>query len=304
MKLYYVVREGFAGLFRTKFASFTSLFSLFLSILLLSVLFRVGYSAYEFTQLLKDEVTIEIFLENISRERTTEFRKYLEDQYWVQELEYVSRQEAAERFKAEFGEEAESLVELNFLPASFILQIADTVKLSAVQEQVSNLKEIDVVDEVVFNAALLEILEQRTETLVTIGLGIGAFILLVSLLLIYNTIRLTIYAKRDLIRAMKLIGATNGYIRGPFVTEGILQGTFAALFASAVHYAIFQWLIPEKVPQLGVLAWPFGSWMYLIGAIFFLSLIVGWWGSYWASTRFIGKTMVTRDSLLAGTKRR
>ena len=304
MKLYYVVREGFAGLFRTKFASFTSLFSLFLSILLLSVLFRVGYSAYEFTQLLKDEVTIEIFLENISRERTTEFRQYLEDQFWVQELEYISRQEAAERFKAEFGEEAESLVELNFLPASFILQIADTVKLSAVQEQVSNLKEIDVVDEVVFNAALLEILEQRTETLVTIGLGIGAFILLVSLLLIYNTIRLTIYAKRDLIRAMKLIGATNGYIRGPFVTEGILQGTFAALFASAVHYAIFQWLIPEQVPQLGVLAWPFGSWMYLIGAIFFLSLIVGWWGSYWASTRFIGKTMVTRDSLLAGTKRR
>lgn len=304
MKLYYVVREGFAGLFRTKFASFTSLLSLFLSILLLSVLFRVGYSAYEFTQLLKNEVTIEIFLENISRERTTEFRQYLQDQHWIQGLEYVSRQEAAERFKAEFGEEAESLVELNFLPASFILQIVDTVKLSTVQEQVSSLKEIDVVDEVVFNAALLEILEQRTETLVTVGLGVGAFILLVSLLLIYNTIRLTIYAKRDLIRAMKLIGATNGYIRGPFVTEGILQGIFAALLASAVHYATFQWLIPEQVPQLGVLAWPFGSWMFLIGAIFFLSLIVGWWGSYWASTRFIGKTMVTRDSLLPGIKRR
>lgn len=304
MKIYYVVREGVAGLFRTKFASFTSLFSLFLSTLLLSVLFRVGTSAYEFTTLLKDDITVEVFLENIGSDRTDEFRTYLVGQDWVQQVEYVSRQQAADRFKSEFGEGAESLVELNFLPASFIIQIVDTVRLSRVQDQVVDLRQIDVVDEVVFNAALLEILEQRTETLVRVGVGIGAFILFVSLLLIYNTIRLTIYAKRDLIRAMKLMGATNGYIRGPFVTEGILQGLIAASFASGVHYLIFHYLIPQQIPQLGILAWPFGSWTVLVGALFLLSILIGWWGSYWASSRFIGKTMVTRDSLLPGAKRR
>lgn len=298
MKFFYVIREGFAGLFRTKFASLTSLFSLFLSVLLLSVLFRIGYSAYEFSKVLRQDITIEVFLENISGQRTTEFRRYLENQTWVTGVEYISREKAAERFRNEFGDGAENLVELNFLPASFILQVSDTVDLSAVNAQVSELREFDIVDEVVFNAALLEILEKRTETLVTAGIAVGAFVLLVSLLLIYNTIRLTIYAKRDLIRAMKLIGATNSFIKGPFVVEGFIQGFFAAGLATGLHLFIFQWVIPKQIPQLGIIEWPMGRWVYLIGSLFALSLFIGWWGSYWASTRFIGKTTLTRDSLL------
>ena len=303
MKLFYVIREGFAGLFRTKFSSFTSLFSLFLSVLLLSVLSRIGYSAYEFAQVLKQDISVEVFLKNINPQRTTEFRRLLAEEEWVAKVEYISREQAAERFRAEFGEGAESLVELNFLPASFILQVVDTVQLSRINEKLSDLRNVDLVDEVVFNAALLEILEERTETLATAGLAIGAFILLVSLLLIYNTIRLTIYAKRDLIRAMKLIGATNSFIKGPFVVEGFIQGILAACLATAVHMFIFHALIPNQIPQLGVLEWPFGRWFYLIGSLYGISLLVGWWGSYWASSRFIGKTTLTRDSLLPKSAR-
>lgn len=303
MKLFYVIREGFAGLFRTKFASFTSLFSLFLSVLLLSVLSRIGYSAFEFVQMLRQDISVEVFLENISGQRTSEFREFLEYQGWVSEVEYISRDKAAERFRNEFGEGAENLVELNFLPASFIVYVSDSVDVATIKTQVEEISEFDIVDEVVFNAALLEILEKRTQTLATIGVAVGIFILLVSLLLLYNTIRLTIYAKRDLIRAMKLIGATNSFIRGPFVVEGFIQGLLAAGLAVAVHVVIFQWVVPEKLPQLGVIAWPFSRWYYLVGSVFALSLFIGWWGSYWASTRFIGKTTLTRDSLLPKSSR-
>ena len=89
------------------------------------------------------------------------------------------------------------------------------------------------------------------------------------MILVFNTIRLTIYAKRDLIRAMKLVGATNGFIRRPFLVEGIVQGLIAGSAAAGIIYLLFDWLIPQNISQLGVLSWPFGRWYFLIGGVIF-----------------------------------
>src|SRR5699024_6132686 len=111
--------------------------------------------------------------------------------------------------------------------------------------------------------------------------------------LVFNTIRLTIYAKRDLIKAMKLVGATNGFIRRPFVIEGILQGLIAGTFAVIVMYIGFQFVLPEYIPQFGILDWPFGRWYYLSGAMLLLSVFMGLWGSQWAARRFIKETSIS-----------
>jgi cell division transport system permease protein len=113
------------------------------------------------------------------------------------------------------------------------------------------------------------------------------------MILVFNTIRLTIYAKRDLIKAMKLVGATNGFIRRPFVVEGIIQGLIAGLLSIGVMYAIFHYLLPEYLPQLGVLEWPFGRWYYLCGAMLLLAIFMGFWGSQWAARRFIKETSIS-----------
>src|SRR5690625_7805048 len=81
------------------------------------------------------------------------------------------------------------------------------------------MNEWEEVEDVRFNLDLLETIEERTETFLIAGASIGVFILLVAIILVFNTIRLTIYAKRDLIRAMKLVGATNAFIRRPFLVE-------------------------------------------------------------------------------------
>lgn len=292
MSVSYVVREGFAGLGRAKLAAFTSIFSLFVAVLLIGVLARIGFNAYEISQLLRQQVEVEVFLDNIDSQTTREIEVKLENAPQVAGLSYISRDSASRIFQEDFGMGAESLAEINFLPASFRLTISDGAEISEIDSLVTEISQYRGVDEVRFNQALLQLLESRSELLALIGATIGLFILFVSMILVFNTIRLTIYAKRDLIRAMKLVGATNGFIRRPFLVEGILQGLIAGGLASIVILMIFELIVPVIAPQLGVLSWPFDRWYYLIGGVILLSVTMGWWGSRWAARKFIKNTTV------------
>ncbi len=292
MSLGYVLKEGVAGLNRARLAAFTSVFSLFVAVLLVGVLSRVGYNAYEVMQILKQQVEVEVFLQNIDDRTSQEIRERIESETIVSELSYISRDSASKIFQQDFGIGSDALADLQFLPASFKVKIVDNAEIAQIDSLVQQVSGFRGVDEVRFNQALLQTLESRTETLFIIGGAIGAFILFVAMVLVFNTIRLTIYAKRDLIRAMKLVGATNSFIRRPFLVEGMMQGVIAGTAAAAIVFGLFEWVVPQVVPQLGVLSWPFGRWYFLMGAILLLSILMGWWGSRWAARKFIRETKV------------
>lgn len=292
MSTAYLIKEGFAGLKRARLAAFTSIFSLFVAVLLIGVLTRIGFNAYELSQILRQQVEVEVFLDNIDEQTTFELRSELEAKPIVAELHYVSRDSASKIFRQEFGIGGDALADLNFLPASFKLDIAENSSVAEVEVLVAEIERMPGIDDVRFNLALLQMLEARTEQLTIIGSAIGLFILLVAMILVFNTIRLTIYAKRDLIRAMKLVGATNSFIRRPFLFEGILQGLIAGALAAALVFLIFEWIVPQYISQLGVLGWPYGRWYYLTGGVILLSIIMGWMGSRWAARRFIRETTV------------
>jgi cell division transport system permease protein len=92
---------------------------------------------------------------------------------------------------------------------------------------------------------------------------------------------------------MKLVGATNAFIRRPFVMEGVIQGLIAGCLAISVMFAGFQYVIPHYVPQIGVMEWPYGRWYYLCGGMLLLSVFMGFWGSQWAARRFIKRTSIS-----------
>lgn len=287
MSVRYVIKEGFSGIKRARLAAFTSIFSLLIAVFLIGVLARVGFNAYDIAQTLRQQVEIEVFLEDIDQQTTEDIRQKLDESPLVESLSYVSKDSASSIFQEEFGMGSESMADLNFLPASFNLKVLADADLNDVDDFVQEVQSFQGVDEVKFNLALLQMLESRMEITSIIGGGLGLLILLTAIVLVFNTIRLTIYAKRDLIRAMKLVGATNGFIRRPFLVEGLLQGFIGGVLACTLIYGIFTLLIPYYIPQLGVLEWPFGRWYYLLGGLLFLSLMMGWWGSRWASRKFI-----------------
>jgi len=293
MSLGYVIKEGMAGLRRARLASFTSTFSLFIAVLLLGTLARVSYNAYEVAQSLQKSIEVEVFLQDLDERTLEQLRNELTDQPLIEELTFISKDSAAAIFREEFGSGGSSLADLKFLPASFKLQITSEAEIEQVDSLVTAIAEYRGVDEVEFNQQLLDMMQTRFQTVALAGSGLGILILLASLILVFNTIRLTIYAKRGLIKAMKLVGATNSFIRRPFVVEGVIQGFVAGLLATALTFVIFHYLLPAYLPQFGVLGWPFGRWYYLTGAMMLLSIMMGFWGSQWAARRFIKETSIS-----------
>lgn len=293
MSLGYVVKEGIAGIGRARLAAFTSIFSLFIAVLLLGLLARLGYNGYEVAQSLKQSIDVEVFLVDLDERTTDELSREFEQQALVQEVAYISKDSAAAIFENEFGSAGSSLADLKFLPASFKLNIDPNADVSQVDSLVGEIKEYQGVDEVQFNQQLLKRIESNFQTAAMVGGGLGILILLASMILVFNTIRLTIYAKRNLIKAMKLVGATNSFIRRPFVVEGVLQGLIAGVLAVGVMYGIFHHILPAYVSQFGVLEWPFGRWYYLTGAMILLATFMGFWGSQWAARKFIKETSIS-----------
>jgi len=292
MSIRYVIKEGFAGINRARLAAFTSTFSLFIAVFLIGILTRVGFNAYEVAQTLRQQVEVEIFLQDLDQQTTNEIEARLQQIEFVETVAYISRDSAATIFREEFGFGSESLAVLNFLPASFRLTLDGDTEIDVIDGAVSEISTWTGVDEVKFNLALLQMLQSRIEMTAIAGSALVALVIFAAIALVFNTIRLTIYSKRNLIRAMKLVGATNGFIRRPFLVEGLLQGLIAGLSASAILFLIFSYIIPVYVPQLGVLQWPYGRWYYLIGGMIILAVMMGWWGSRWASRKFIRDTKV------------
>ena len=292
MSLGYVIKEGVAGFKRARLASFTSIFSLFIAVLMLGVLARISYNAYEVAQSLQKSIDIEVFLVDLDDRSTQELQSNLSEEPLVQEITYVSKDSAAAIFEKEFGSGGSSLADLKFLPASFKLKIDPEAQVETVDSLATEIGSMRGVDEVEFNQQLLELMQARFNTVAVAGSGLGLLILLAALVLVFNTIRLTIYAKKGLIKAMKLVGATNSFIRRPFVMEGVIQGLVAGMLAVLTAFVLFQYLLPDFVPQFGILEWPFGRWYYLSGAMLLLAVIMGYWGSQWAARKFIKDTSI------------
>ena len=285
MSLKYVIKEGTAGFKRAKLAVTTSIFSLFIAVLLLGILGRVSYNVYTQAMSLK-EIQIEVFLFDMDERSVEEVRSQIQREELVTNVVYISKDSASVIAAKELGAGVTELIELNFLPASFKVDVNTDSGAELVESLASRIQNIRGVDEVEYNRALLKALESNLSIFTLMGGGLGILILLAAVVLVYNTIRLTIYAK-------KVVGATNGFIRSPFIIEGIIQGVIAGGLAVLCVFAIFEFLVPIYVPDIGIVAWPFGRWYFLVGAMVGLSVLMGWWGSRLASRKYIAETYIS-----------
>ncbi|NIT58277.1 MAG: ABC transporter permease, partial [Aliifodinibius sp.] len=148
MSLGYVVKEGIAGISRAKLAAFTSIFSLFIAVLLLGLLSRLGYNGYEVAQSLKKSIDVEVFLMDLDERTTDELSERLKEEELVQDVTYISKDSAAAVFEKEFGSAGSSLADLKFLPASFKLNIDPNARISQVDSLVGQLQSYRGIDEV------------------------------------------------------------------------------------------------------------------------------------------------------------
>jgi cell division transport system permease protein len=243
-RLFFFIAEGLRALRRSSAPSLAAIVTVAVTVILLGILIPVLLATSDKTEDVRDEVGLRVFLyEDGTKSEITELQRQIEAIPHVTSVAYVDKQEALVKLEGYLGEENDDiLAELpngrNPLPRSFEIQPDDLANLPAITSALQPPDASGTPRPI--SPIIEEVAESREESKaiesVTTGvkwfLSIIAVLLLVaSLLLVGNTIRLSIYARRQDVEVMRLVGATNWFIRWPFMVEGLICGLIGAAAA-------------------------------------------------------------------------
>lgn len=222
--------------------------------LVLFLLGSVGYlilGALGTTQRLKESMTVYVMLsDTVSAQTTTAIGEKLKANRSVREMKFIGKDQAAQEFQEYLGDDFIEFLDQNPLPDAYELKMAaaasDKASLEALEKEVSTW---DGVNEVVYQRGVLEQIGQNINKFNLILLLFGGTLLIIALILLNNTIRVTIFAKRYIINTMKLVGATRWFIMRPFLGRSILQGIYAGLICW-VMLAVMMMGLHEGLPEI------------------------------------------------------
>lgn len=176
-------------------------------------------------------IDIEAMLDNtISEEQHQALATIIHNHAAVSQVTFISKDEAARRFADEFGEHILDVAGYNPLPASLVIQLNhDVLDAETLKEVLTDIQNLPGITEVIFKKRFLEILFTYQRIFLVTDFLLGLIVIAASFVLISNTIKLTIYAKQQVIQVMQLIGATEPIIKRPFLFEGAFQGLFGGI---------------------------------------------------------------------------
>ncbi|MFH1851744.1 MAG: permease-like cell division protein FtsX [Candidatus Neomarinimicrobiota bacterium] len=237
-KFLFLIGEGFKNLWRFKVTTVTSIISVFMTLYLIGILFTIGDNSQKLIVYLRSKYKIEVFFKNsVSDAQAKLLTDEIQKIPGVRSATLIDRNDAATIFRQQFGDDILSILNENPLPASCVVNISRTQTSALdIAPLIDRINAIDGVDEINFQGRLISRIERYYEFLYKVIVVAAVAILLVTLSIISNTIKLTFYVRADLIQALKLVGASNLFIKIPFIIDGLLQGLIGSLLAAAALY--------------------------------------------------------------------
>ncbi|MBA7680803.1 Cell division protein FtsX [subsurface metagenome] len=232
---------------------FTAITTIAITLFIVGFFAIIVYDIQGIISSIKSDVELAVYLEdNISEELKEYIEQYVISWEETDAVRYISKEQALERFKKQ-NEGSDILKEIqgNPLPASFEITLNNPEKIDQVAlrfyDKDGNC--IEGVDEVIYGRNYVNTLFSITAIIGTIAFLIIIALLLAAVVLIFNTIRLSIYARRKEIEVMKLVGATNWFVRIPFLFEGFFEGFAGSVVSIILLYFInkFLWIRVERV---------------------------------------------------------
>ncbi len=246
----YIVKEGLINTYRNALMSLASVGVVTASMIILGVFLAIAINLSYNTQKLKEQPQMQVFCEpELDDEQIAIIEKSIKSDSRVKKSTYVSKQEALIRAKEMLGNDQDVVEGLgdDFMPVSFIVELKN---LKEAQDVVSAFKSIQGVGNVRYSQERVDII-LKIATWVQIGnMALIIVLLAIAMFIISNTIKLTVFARRKEINIMKYIGATDWFIRWPFVVEGVIIGLVGAAigFVSiSIVYAIILRMVTEEV---------------------------------------------------------
>ena len=287
----YLTREGFRNIWVNRMLSLATI------VVLISCLIIVGSGSLIFLNinavldLIEGQNVVMVYVNDDADDTMTQtLGVQLEAHANVLEVEFVPREEAFQRQIESYGDKADILQGLSpeILPDAYKVTVKELEQFDATVEEIKGYENVLQIKE---NSDLAGKLASIRNAVSYISIGIVAILFFVSLFIVSNTIRITIYNRRLEISIMKAVGATNAFIRWPFMVEGILLGLFSAILGLAIQYGIYSiasiWLT-NMLSMLGGEAVNFLDYIWVIFGIFaFIGVVIGAFGSIISLNKYL-----------------
>ena len=282
----FLFAEGFRNLLRHKLTVFAAVFSVFLTMIIIGSLFIVGKNTNKLIYYLRTKYKIEVFFEaDLAKEEALDVVKQIESFPGVRNTTFIDKENATKIFEKQFGENILDYIQRNPLPMSCVINLNRTGDYELdIMPIVTRIESLSGIDNIEHQGKLIQRIEGFHNRFTTIFSVVSIGIILITISIISNTIKLTIYAKKDLIQDLHIIGATNTFVKVPFLIEGILQG-FIGSFIAFLVLSLFLQIGNNILTQFSSMTIRMdpaaASWMLLIG------ISISFIGSLRALARFL-----------------
>ncbi len=271
----------------------TSVISISMVLYMLGMVGLLLLNAKKLSDYVKENIGFSVFLnDDIKEVEIFGLQKLLDAKHYVKETRYITKEQAAKDFKKEWGEDFEDFLGYNPLPASIDVKLyapyANTDSIARIEKEILAYNGIK---DVVYQKDLIYKMNNNLNKISLLFLGFGILMLMIAITLINNTIRLSVYAKRFIIRTMQLVGAQHFYIRRPFLYRSIYQGILAAFIA--IGLLIGTMFVAERQFEGLLSLQDIKISAILFSGIILIGLLLVWTSTILAVNRYL--TMKTDD---------
>lgn len=268
-------------------AKITSVISITLVLLLLGITILTLFVGKGISSYVKENMSFNVVLcDDISTDQIATFRKRVDAQPFVKSSRLISKEEAKEQLTNDLGDDPEAL--LGYNPASDCVEIflkseyANNDSIPMIEKAI---KKESTVQDLLYRQEALDLINNNLSKVTMILLILSGVLLIISFTLIRNTIRLSIYSKRFLIHTMRLVGATNKFIRKPFIIRNIVDGIVAALIACSIIWGMLYYFGLQYVDIFTVIS--LSELAVIFGIVVILGIVISFLATLFAVNRYL-----------------
>ena len=250
---YRVIRTSWQGFRRNGWLSFVAIFMMMQALLLITIFVSLNLAVNKTIQAVNERIDVAIFFhEYVSEGDILIFKDKVSSVDGIKGIKYISQEEALASYM-DYNRDSQELLDLigddsSFLPASLEVKVNNPDFIESVVEQIMAHDENNLILETTLkkNQEVIDRLRKINKFVGTANVALSLIFVIIALLIIFNTIRITIFTRREEIEIMKLVGATDWYIRWPFIVEGMFYGIAGALLAFVMS-VIGYWILIASV---------------------------------------------------------
>lgn len=274
---------------RLRSSYLTAIISISLVLCMLGIVGLLLLSAHKMSAYIRENIGFSVYLKDNTKEADARMlQKKLDAAHYVSSTRYVSKEDAETEFTAELGEDFSAFLGYNPLHASIEVRMqsdyANNDSIAVIEKLWQSNPHIQ---EISYQKSLIDSLNENIENISIFFLSFSALLLIIAVTLINNTIRLSVYSQRTIIRTMQLVGAAPSFIRKPFLLKSVLHGIFGAIIALTILFSALYWMQSQLSSIISTQDYPL--FLALIAIVIFLGISINVISTFFAVNKYLSQ---------------